>query len=174
MVFSFISVISSLMGNLILREETNNIGRIVTPHLVTQPKGNFPHSYVSYTEIYDNNQQQSTQHKIHCGFTAYVFVPQVVILTHTTNQKLFMYGRSFMCTNTLTLMCTYYTQDEHLLGCMIVAVWDSCSVRRFHPSSRSTHCLNSPNCSCSPSFLHGGNLWLFSKKSDAHKMGTTN
>lgn len=69
------------MGNLIVREETNNIGRIVTP-AVTQPKGNFPHSYVSYTEIYDNNQQQSTQHKIHCGFTAYVFVPQVVIHTH--------------------------------------------------------------------------------------------
>lgn len=36
---------------------------------------------------------------------------------------------------------------------MTGALWDSCSVHRSHPSSRSIRRPNSPNCSCIPSFL---------------------
>lgn len=62
-------------------------------------------------------------------------------------------------THSYSTMCNVHTcrhmrnVHEHSLGCMTGALWDSCSVHRFHPSSRSIRCPNSPNCSCIPSFL---------------------
>lgn len=52
---------------------------------------------------------------------------------------------------------------RHSLDCMTGALWDSCSVHRSHPSSRSIRRLNSPNCSCIPSFLQCRGSTCFSR-----------
>lgn len=68
------------------------------------------------------------------------------------------------CTNKKTHTFQHMQKvHRHLLDCMTGAVWDSCSVHRFHPSSQSSHCLNSPNCSYIPSSLQFRGSCYFSK-----------
>lgn len=65
------------------------------------------------------------------------------------------------CTHIHTVLCEMYVLvEEHLqffyrhsLDWMTGLLWGSCSVHRFHPSSPSIRCLNSLNCSCTPSSL---------------------
>lgn len=55
---------------------------------------------------------------------------------------------------TLRLQNSHLNQSRRRLPCCRTAArWDNCSVRRSRPGSQSTHCPNSPSCSCTPSFL---------------------
>lgn len=101
-------------------------------------------------------------------FLVYIFKVGSITFNHTYNQNPPM---SMSCTHFNTPQGTHVlpllnkTKKTcqiqnvcvcvcgHSLDCMTEELWDSCSVHRFHPSSRSTRCLNSPNCSYIPSFL---------------------
>lgn len=66
--------------------------------------------------------------------------------------------------NTLTLHLHSSLPSERrrcLPCCRTLAQWDNCSAHRSHPGSPSTHCLNSPSCSCTPSFLQCRSFGLF-------------
>lgn len=57
-------------------------------------------------------------------------------------------------TQTRAYPCNMHKHEQrHSLDCMTLEVLDSCSVHRFHPSSRSSRLLNSLNCNYIPSFL---------------------
>lgn len=71
---------------------------------------------------------------------------------HTDNQISFMLKSlahiQTMCTDVGERILLIYSLD-----CMTGALWDSCSVHRFHPGSQSIRCLTSQSCSYIPSFL---------------------
>ena len=96
-------------------------------------------------------------------FLVYIFIVGSLTFNHTNNQNPPM---SMSLTHHKVKRAAPVKQKKkkpktrhienvcrHSLDCMTEELWDSCSVHRFHPSSRSTRCLSSPNCSYIPSFL---------------------